>query len=54
MPKKGKLKINETGPDQTSDTSDTPLPEQMGDETDLSFCAILAAIANLRNEVYSD
>lgn len=54
MPKKGKVKKNdhqESGPDQPSDTSDTPLPEEMNDETDPSNRAILAAIANLPNEI---
>lgn len=51
MFKKGKVKKNdhqESGPDQTSDT---PLPEEMNDETDPSNRTILAAIANVRNEV---
>lgn len=53
MSKRGKVKNDhqESEHDQPSDTSDTPLPEEMNDKSDPSNRAILAAIANLRNEV---
>lgn len=54
MSKKGKIRKNdqhETGPDRPSDSSDASLPDDVCDEADPSNRAILAAIANLRNEV---
>ncbi|KAM7398675.1 hypothetical protein PAMA_006536 [Pampus argenteus] len=54
MSKKGKTRKNyqqEEGPDQSSDPGDKPLPADMSDEADPPTRAILAAIANRRNEV---